>query len=164
MEIRELQPQDFGSVRRVARETWADAYAGIVPESVQRDFLEHAYSGASLARRMEAGVFLVAVDLGEVVGFVDLSPNPGDPSALKLAAIYVLPGFQGRGIGTGLLQAALARFPSAREVTAEVERENLAARRFYEARGFGEKSRRTYRAFGYDFHLVEMALPLEWSG
>lgn len=102
--------------------------------------------------------------LGDLVGFVDLSPNPGDPGALKLGAIYVLPGFQGRGTGTGLLKEALVRFPSAREVTAEVERENLAARRFYEVRGFREKSRRTYRAFGYDFHLVEITLPLEGSG
>lgn len=159
-----MEIRDFGVVRRVARETWADAYAGIIPENVQREFLEHAYSEASFARRMEAGVFLVAVEAYEVVGFADLSPDPGDPDALELGAIYVLPGLQGRGIGTRLLEAVLARLPSAREVTAEIERENLAARRFYEARGFTETCRRTDQAFGHEFRIVEMTLLVEESG
>ena len=131
-EIREMSVRDAGAVEGVARETWADAYAGIIPEDTQRAFLERAYSAASLARRMEEGVFLVAESDGEVVGFADFSQGPG---AVKLAAIYVRPEAQGRGLGTRLLLAGLERFPRAERVTAQVEQENLAARRFYEARG-----------------------------
>ncbi len=166
-----MEVRDIGAVRKVARQTWADTYEGVIPEDVQQRFLGHAYSEGSLVRRMEAGVFLVAVEDGEVVGFADLSPAPAEPGAVELAAIYVLPGFQGRGVGTRLLQTALGRLPSTKKVRAEAERENLAARRFYEARGFAETSRRTQRAFGHEFRTVEMTLIVEgdargerWTG
>jgi ribosomal protein S18 acetylase RimI-like enzyme len=161
VEIREMEVRDIGAVRKVARQTWADTYEGVIPEDVQQRFLGHAYSEGSLVRRMEAGVFLVAVEDGEVVGFADLSPAPEEPGAVELVAIYVLPGLQGRGVGTRLLQTGLGRRPPAKKVTAEVERENLAARRFYEARGFAQTSRRTQRAFGQEFRTVEMTLVIE---
>jgi ribosomal protein S18 acetylase RimI-like enzyme len=164
VKIREMSVRDFGAVERVARETWADAYAGIIPEEAQRAFLERAYSPASLKHRVESGVFLVAEIHGEVVGFADLSSVRGEPGVVKLAAIYVLPGVQGGGLGTRLLLAGLGRFPGAKRIRAAVEQENLAARRFYEARGFVETSRRTERAFGQEFRTVVMTLELTGDG
>ena len=162
--IREMSVRDAGAVESVARETWAAAYAGIIPERAQRAFLERAYSPASLARRIESGVFLVAEVDGEVVGFADLSRVGGEPGVVELAAIYVLPDAQGAGLGTRLLLAGLERFSGAKRIRADVERENLAARRFYEARGFVETSRRTVRAFGHEFRTVVMTLELTGDG
>lgn len=164
VKIRELSVRDFGAVGRVARETWADAYAGIIPEQTQRRFLARAYSTSSLARRIEDGVFLVAESEGNVVGFADFSADSGEVGTVELAAIYVRPDAQGRGLGTRLLVAGFARFPAARRVTAEVEQENSAARRFYEARGFVETARRTERVFGHEFRTVVMTLVVQGDG
>lgn len=164
VEIREMSIRDAGAVERVARETWADAYAGIIPEETQHSFLARAYSAASLARRMEDGIFLVAEAEGEVVGFADFSAVHEETGTVKLAAIYVRPGVQGRGLGTRLLVAGLERLPPLRRLVAEVEQENLAARRFYEARGFVETSRRTERVSGHGFRTVVMTLAVGGGG
>lgn len=164
VKIRAMSDRDAGAVGRVARETWADAYAGIIPEETQHAFLERAYSPASLAHRAESGVFLVAEKNGEVVGFADLARVSGEPGVVKLAAIYVLPDAQGRGLGTRLLLAGLERFSGTKRVRTEVEHENLAARRFYEARGFVETSPRTVQAFGHEFRTVVMMLELAGDG
>jgi ribosomal protein S18 acetylase RimI-like enzyme len=164
VKIREMSVRDVGTVQKVARETWADAYAGIIPEETQRAFLERAYSPASLARRIESGVFLVAEIDGEVVGFADISSARDEPGVLELAAIYVRPDVQGGGLGSRLLLAGLERFSGTKRVRTDVEQENLAARRFYEARGFVETSRRTVRAFGYEFRTVVMTQDLTGNG
>ena len=133
--IRDIQPGDFLAIRRVAGETWADTYRGIVPEGVQAEFMRRAYSEESLARRMDEGVFLVADLNEEVVGFADFYSDSGEA---RLGAIYVLPNEQGRGAGTRLLEAGASRFPADMRITLRVERDNLSARRFYEAHGFRE--------------------------
>lgn len=153
VKIRDVQTGDFPAVRRVARETWADTYRGIVPEDVQAGFVRQAYSEESLARRMDYGVFLVADRDGELVGFADFY---SDSEEVRLAAIYVLPEAQGEGAGTRLLEAGISRFPSATKYTLRVERDNLPARRFYEARGFREIGEFTEDFFGHEMREVEM--------
>jgi len=160
--IRDIQPGDFPAIRRVARETWAVTYRGIVPESAQDEFVRRAYSEESLARRMKGGVFLVAELNDEVIGFADFYSDSGEA---RLAAIYVLPNGQGRGIGTRLLRMGISRFPADMRITLRVERDNHPARRFYEARGFQETGEFTEDFFGHEMREVEMVrLPPETSG
>ena len=92
--------------------------------------MERAYSEESLKHRMETGVFLVAVQGGEVVGFADFDPDTGQSGEVELAAIYVLPEMQGRGVGTRLLEAGIGRFESAGSLTRRVARGNVGGRRF----------------------------------
>ncbi len=122
--IRDIQPGDFPAIRRVARETWAVTYRGIVPERAQDEFVRRAYSEEALARRMEGGVFLVAELNDEVIGFADFYSDSGEA---RLAAIYVLPNRQGRGIGTRLLRMGISRFPADMRITLRVERDNHPA-------------------------------------
>lgn len=155
MHIRDIQTRDFPAVRRVARETWADTYRDIIPEGVQAEFVRRAYSWESLARRMESGVFLVAELDGEVVGFANFAEVPS-AGEVRLGAIYVLPDEQGRGAGSRLLEAGISRFPAAARITLRVERDNLPARRFYEARGFREAGEFTDDLIGHETREVEM--------
>ena len=160
--IRDIQPGDFLAIRRVARETWAVTYRGIVPEDVQDEFVRLAYSEESLARRMEGGVFLVADLNEEVVGFADFYSDSGE---VRLVAIYVLPNEQGRSIGTRLLKAGMSRFPADTRITLRVEQDNRPARRFYEARGFRETGGFTEDFFGHELREIEMVRePPERSG
>ncbi len=83
VEVREMGVGDFGVVQEVARITWAETYRGIIPEDEQASFVERAYSEEALRHRMQAGVFLVAVLGGEVVGFADFDPDPGKPGEVS---------------------------------------------------------------------------------
>jgi ribosomal protein S18 acetylase RimI-like enzyme len=156
VEIREALPEDFGSVREVARQGWAFAYDGIIPSEAQREFLTQAYSAASLQERLGRGAFLVAVlndDDGVVDGFADFRPLG---SGVELAALYVLPGAHGRGVGSRLLEEGLARFPFAGDCVLRVVRENEGARRFYEARGFRAAGEAAWRFGERDLTELEM--------
>ena len=160
MEVRDIKQSDIGAVRDVARETWSHTYREVIPESVQKEFLDRAYSDASLSRRMEAGVFLVAaVDTdvdAKVLGFANL--NRISRSEVFLGAIYVLPEAQGLGIGSRLLEAGIGRFQAAERFVLRVERNNSKARRFYEARGFRATGEFEEVLYGHTVHETEMVL------
>jgi ribosomal protein S18 acetylase RimI-like enzyme len=151
---------DLGAVQEVARITWAETYRGIIPEDELTSFVERAYSEKSLEHRMETGVFLVAVVGGEVVGFADFDPEPGKSGEVELAAIYVLPEMQGRGVGTRLLEAGIGRFGSAGSLTLRVARDNLGGRRFYEARGFRSVGEHVWRTATGEVYELEMVLEI----
>lgn len=118
--------------------------------------MSQAYSEESLRRRISSGAFLVATREGEVVGFSDW--HPASETTVVLAAIYVLPEWQGRGIGTRLLLAGLESFPSAEKFTLRVESDNSNARRFYEAHGFRVRGEHNDDLLGHRTHELEMVL------
>jgi putative acetyltransferase len=67
----------------------------------------------ALVREGDAAISLVAVRQGEIVGHIlfsrmQVSADGRDCRALGLAPVGVLPGYQGGGIGKGLIEAALA--------------------------------------------------------
>lgn len=155
-EIRAATPTDSGGIRRVAQATWEDTYRDTIPKSVRSAFLDRAYSAESLERRISTGAFFVAVCEGEVLGFSDWHPT--SETGVLLAAIYVLPDHQGRGTGSRLLRAGLERFPSARKFSLRVERDNPAARRFYEAHGFRVSGGFVEDLLGHRTHELEMVL------
>jgi ribosomal protein S18 acetylase RimI-like enzyme len=136
LSVRRMTVDDVEAVREVARETWNDAYRDIIPELERAVSVERAYAREVLKRRMERGTFLVAEWQDEVVGLADLSSRPGEPWEVELAALYVSPSMQGRGVGSRLLDEGIRLFPAARFVVLRVLWDNVAARRFYEARGF----------------------------
>jgi GNAT superfamily N-acetyltransferase len=120
--------------------------------------VERAYSEESLRHRMETGVFLVAVMGGEVVGFADFDPNPGEPDEVEEAAIYVLPTIRGREIGTRLLEAGIGRFTSAGLLVVRVAQDNRGGRRFYEARGSCSVGEHVWRTSGCEVSELEVVL------
>ena len=160
VEVREMNVRDLRAVQGVARITSAETYRGIIPADELTSFVERAYSEESLKHRMEAGVFLVAVVGGEVVGFADFDPDPGKPGEVELAAIYVLPEMQGRGVGTRLLEVGIGRFDSAGSLTLRVARDNLVGWRFYEARGFRSVGEHVWRTDTGDVSELEMVLEI----
>ncbi len=156
--IRHMQTADMEAVREVARVTWADAYRGIVPEHVQAEFLARAYSDAALTQRMQRGTFLVVDEERCILGFANFFPR--SEAEAELAAIYVLPDAQGGGIGSALLDAGLRALAPLSSLTLRVERENVPARRFYEAKGFRPVRDITQEFAGHTFRMVEMELAI----
>jgi|ERR1035437_3889893 ribosomal-protein-alanine N-acetyltransferase len=86
-------------------------------------------------------VALVAYDDSGVLGFIVAHEIAGE---WELENVAVRPGFQGRGIGRGLLQQLLGVLESARatRLFLEVRESNLPARRLYESQGLRLSGRR----------------------
>ena len=77
----------------------------------------------------------LAEDGGQVVGMAMLGNFEGQPVVWKL---YVLPGHQGRGVGSALLDAAIAAAPESGPVLIEYTEGNQRAAALYARRGFTE--------------------------
>ncbi len=167
LEIREMAAPDLAAVRQIARETWADTYAGVIPEGIQKEFVERVYSDEMLAWRGGRGVFPVVEREGAVVGFADFNQHFDDDGIIGLAAIYVSPEEQRRGAGSGLLREGIRRFPDASRLVVRFEEGNRTARSFYERHGF-ERAGEYEEDFEEDFlghpsKMVEMSLELDAS-
>ena len=97
--IRPSEPDDDAGIRAIHRAAF--------PTGAEADLVE------ALMREGDAIVSLVEDRQSEIVGHVLLSRMAvtGDGLALRalgLAPVGVLPGFQGGGVGKGLIEAALA--------------------------------------------------------
>jgi GNAT superfamily N-acetyltransferase len=126
--------------------SWQAAYRGLVPQEYldSLDVEQRYIVWARIIGQAEwprAGTF-VAEDGGDVVGFASICPSRDDDaesaSAGELAAIYLLPGSWGKGLGRELMASALSARSDAAfdEATAWVLDMNGRARRFYEAAGW----------------------------
>ncbi len=133
--IRKMQYEDTKQVQLIAKTTWNATYEGIIPIEVQNNFLKLNYSDESMKLRIERSIVYVAEVEGEVVGFANYSPIK-DGGKIELAAIYLYPQFQGRGIGTALIQQAVKELEGIKEIYINVEKDNKIGMNFYEAKGF----------------------------
>jgi GNAT superfamily N-acetyltransferase len=126
--------------------SWQAAYRGLVPQEYLDNLeVEQRYSVweriVGEAEWPRAGTF-VAEDGGDVVGFASICPTRDDDeqpaSAGELAAIYLLPGTWGKGLGRELMASVLSALSDAGfdEATLWVLDTNCRARRFYEAAGW----------------------------
>jgi ribosomal protein S18 acetylase RimI-like enzyme len=163
--IRRGEATDLSKVETVARTTWPVAYAGIIPDAVQRRLLNRWYSPESLRSTLAApgSSFFVAESGGDVIGFAQFVRRSAE--SVELARIYVLPDRQRSGIGRQLLDAGLTEFAAEglKHVTVEVERDNGPGRRFYERAGFAEPRELTRDVQGYVLTLVEYRRPIVGS-
>jgi ribosomal protein S18 acetylase RimI-like enzyme len=160
--IRRAEGTDLSEVETVARATWPVAYAGIIPDEVQRRLLDSWYSVESLSRALAAqgSSFFVAESSGDVIGFAPFMRRSGESA--ELTRIYVLPDRQRSGIGMRLLNAGLAEFAGEglKYLTVAVERDNGNGRRFYERAGFAEPRELTHEVQRYVLALVEYRRPI----
>src|SRR5262245_15216883 len=160
--IRRAELTDLSKVETVARATWQVAYAGIIPDEVQRQLLDSWYSPESLSRALAAprASFFVAESHGAVIGFAQFVRR--SEQSVELTRIYVLPDRQRSGVGMRLLDAGLAELAAEglKYLTVQVERDNRNGRRFYERAGFAEPRELIQHVEGYALALVEYRRPI----
>jgi len=133
--IRPMTYDDIKVVQHIAKVSWQHTYNGIIPEDVQQQFLNMAYSVPMLQKRMEKTNMLLAEFDGQVIGFAAFTRTDEDGDA-ELTAIYLLPAYQHMGIGTQLFEAGLELIQDAQQLFVYVECDNLNGRNFYESKGF----------------------------
>lgn len=135
LHIRKMKFEDITQVQHIAKISWHATYDGIIPLHVQTNFLRVAYHEEMLERRMHQSYMIVCEIDGEIIGFANFS-LVNKAKEVELAAIYLDPLHQGKGVGTALLQAGLNHLSPVNKVYLNVEKENKIGRQFYEAKGF----------------------------
>jgi len=128
--IRFARPGDAGQIARIDIESWADAYGRIMP----REYIERR----RLVRR--AATWHHALDRGEAVLVAQADRRLVGFGALQgpeISMLYLLPTYQGRGIGRLLFRRLLEEIRDAGHDAAHlwVLVNNHRARRFYAANG-----------------------------
>lgn len=157
--IRKMDVDDIEAVQQVATESWHDTYEGIIPRDIQDRFLQSVYSGGMLKSRMKRSYMFVAEVNGEVVGFANFSFVDQSKRSL-LNAIYIYPHFQGKGIGTTLLEAGIAQLENVKSIYLHVEKGNEAGINFYKAKNFEIVAEINEEFVGHSLKTVQMVLKL----
>lgn len=110
--------------------SWHETYTGIVDPT----FLDGLTLPVcqDISRQNTDGI-LIAKDGEQVVGFVGVGPcrHADLPDAGEIYALYLLRGYQGRGIGRRLMEAALRQLRDYSRVAVTVLEQNQSAIRFY---------------------------------
>ncbi len=137
--IRAWRIGDLEDIRRITWDTWMATYAPFVPEADLRTYYDKAYTRDALATLMVSPDFrgLIANDEGQPVGYAKVLHAPKEQRCY-LSSLYVLPGQQGKGIGSLLLhdaeQHALAF--GRQEIWLGVMVQNVRTLQWYERIGF----------------------------
>lgn len=133
--IRKMRNEDIKQVQSIAKKSWNATYEGIIPETIQNNFLLMAYSDEMMKHRLNHSFIYVAETGSELAGFVNFTPVD-EKGLSELSAIYLDPDCQNRGIGTALLNEGIHNIEGLKEIRLEVEKENKIGMSFYKAKGF----------------------------
>lgn len=157
IQVRKMKKKDIQHVQHVAKTSWHDTYQGIIPRHIQDNFLQQAYSNQAMKQRLKNSYLFVAETDGDIIGFANYLPSD-EYGKVELGAIYLLPEFQGKGAGTALLQEGIKKMQGVREIHLSVEKNNTAAKMFYEAKGFEVVSEFDEDFAGHILRTVRMVL------
>ncbi len=154
LEIRAAKAGDSTAIVAVVKESWLSANKDLIPGDSLSQLAHSAHLSTMVAR--EWGHIHVAVMDGALVGAVGVNP------AGVIWMLYVLPGYQGCGVGSALYDAAIGALKQAgrRKALLEVLAANESAVAFYRARGWVPEGRRTEHIPGFRFTAVRMGLAL----
>jgi GNAT superfamily N-acetyltransferase len=143
--IREAIPQDAPQIASVHIKTWQQAYRHIFPAdklaSLDQDHPTRTERWqANIKNPDHLPAFLVAENPdGEIVGIAAAGKQLKEayPYDAELFLIYILPDYQGKGIGRGLLSATSRKLLQLgfTSLILWVLAENTPGRRFYEKSG-----------------------------
>jgi GNAT superfamily N-acetyltransferase len=137
--IRAADGNDLMAVLDVGRRTWPVTYGPIAGEDYVQMGLAKWWTEDATIPAIRAGRVTVAEVDGEVVGIASVGPHE---NYLVLWKLYVLPEYQGKGIGSALVESVVASAIGVHpEVRISYLEGNTLAETFYRGKGFVEISR-----------------------
>ncbi len=141
--IRQAQKNDVSMLTHLARQTYADTFGDSMEPVELAAHLEANLSESHIELFVVDDVVLIAEFEGQMIGFVHFSdiniPVETPTSQSKeLQRLYVRRDFQNRGIGSSLMDAALAHplLKEAEYIYLDVWEHNSGAQRLYKRYGF----------------------------
>ena len=139
IDIRRAEVKDAPAIAHVHREAWLGAYSGIIPHKALMGMVNRRGSGwwANAVRRASA---VLVIECGDVIaGYATLGRNRARelPQQGEIYELYLLPEYQGVGLGTRLFEAARDRLSrhGLRGTVVWALEENTGALSFYEGAG-----------------------------
>jgi len=135
--IERAKLSDVDEIKEVLRNTWISTYA----DSLSHDTVEritsnwHSKKALSFQMRNPSIHFIIArnVDIN-ILGLASVREDSKD--TIYMSRLYVLPVYQGQGIGSRLTDHAIKMFPRVKRIRLSVEEMNQKAIQFYLNRGF----------------------------
>ena len=136
--IEPVDEADLPKVRDLAERIWRSSYAGLLSPGQIEYMLDWMYSLERLRRDWTSGVVFHWPIVDQIpVGYMATQTDP-HAAVLHLHKLYVLPQFQGKGLGGRLLEHAFQAATQAgcRTVRLHVNKGNLRAIACYHRHGF----------------------------
>ena len=150
--------EDVPEVKRVLSETWIATYSQFLSHATINTVTSVWHSPNQLAVEIQNphiffGVAKIAD--GTIAGLTTVGQRNDD--TIMLSRLYVHPQYQRHGIGSKLLQAGIAAFPTARTILLEVEENNQQAHTFYLRHGFQDMESKEERVHSDVIKVIVMA-------
>lgn len=133
----EAGSKEIPEIIALANQIWPVTYRDILGPAQVEYMMNLFYNPQSIQIQMDEGhQFFFLEENGSALGFASFSLLQ-EPGQFKLHKIYVLPGFQGKGLGKYLLNSIIDRIrrQAGTALLLNVNRYNKA-RQFYEKLGF----------------------------
>ena len=134
--IERAKAEEVDAIKQVLSETWVATYADHLSRATIEQVTTHWHDPNLLRSQIEkpGDYFAVAKEDGTIIGLITLMALNRDE--LYLPRLYVRPAYQGKGVGTRLLNAALASYPDATVIRLEVEQQNAKGHSFWRSQKF----------------------------
>ncbi len=136
---REWKLEDTAGIQKVLLNTWLASYADFIPVTDIQWYFNNYYSEVNFAQLFDdaASTSYVAEIKNHIVGYARTKINH-DQKRCYLESLYVLPEFQGKGIGSELLKLAekKATNHSFKQIWLGVMVQNVPSLEWYKKLGF----------------------------
>lgn len=133
-EISEASLADAEEISALAIKTYVDTFGHEFEPDELAHYLDKTIAVPRWPEHLARDRVLFARIDGRAIGFVQFGPAEHD--GIEIRRLYVLAEFQGRGIGSVLLERALAETAVAPAIYIDVWEKNHRARQLYERFGF----------------------------
>ena len=138
-EIRGWRAGDLETIRRITWTTWLDAYGPFIPEQDLKTYFDMVYTVEELSKLQASRYFhgLLAEVNGVSAGYAKVRYAP-EEKRCYVSSLYVLPGYQGKGLGRMLLAKAETHALAfgVKEIWLGVMVQNAPALEWYQRNGF----------------------------
>jgi ribosomal protein S18 acetylase RimI-like enzyme len=131
-------PSDADDIASLLRTSWAATYGSLLTPDELSTVAQEWHHPDRLRQQVSdprVGFLLARTDAGALVGVATVQRSD-DGATVSVLRLYVLPDFQGQGIGSQLLNRALAAFPTAQRIELQVAEGNPSGLSFWMKRGF----------------------------
>ena len=135
--IERAKLSDVDEIKEVLRDTWISTYADSLSHDTVEKITSNWHSKEALSFQMQNPSihFFIARSVdSNILGLATVREDSKD--AIYMSRLYVLPVYQGQGIGSRLFDHALKMFPRVKRFRLSVEEMNQKAIQFYANRGF----------------------------
>ncbi len=161
LSIRKATENDIPLIRALAEVVFPATYEALLPSGQVPFMMEWMYSAESLRRQMAEGhTYYIAYAEDNPCGYLSIEQQ--HETLFHLQKIYVLPAFQGRGVGKHLFRQAVQHVSAAGTLPATMElnvnRENRAVG-FYLKMGM-HRARTVDVAIGNGFFMNDYIMEL----